>query len=195
MSAIAPSGEKTGMVDRDEWTALHEYLLDDGPTGYEYDAGLGYEVFVVHFLGLESAALGEELQLATVEDDLRGRAAALAAETPHVSVAPPFRPKLSGDLAADVHEVCGLTWRQIAEAFAISERAVASWRAQGVPRHRTQTMEALRAIGTILVGGLGPVGVSTWLTSGSPSRIERIRDGELEEIAAEANAYRDTPAT
>ncbi len=83
----------------------------------------------------------------------------------------------------------------IAEVFKISERAAAGWRAQGVPDHRVPTMEALRAIGAVLVGGLGPEGVGEWLSSGRPSRLAQIRDGKGEAVAAEALSYRDSPAT
>jgi hypothetical protein len=194
MSAIAVPGV-TGRIDAEEWSALHRYWLDDEPTGHEYGGEGGYAVFVSHFWGLEQELPDPLVNPPAAEDDLRGRAASLAAETPHVAAAPALRPRLSGNLAEDVHEVCGLTWRQIADIFGISERAVAGWRVQGVPAHRAQTMEALRAIGAILVGGLGPDGVCAWLTAGRRSRIERLRNGELATIAEEADSYRDTPAT
>ncbi len=129
------------------------------------------------------------------EATLASRAAALAAETPYAVSPVPPAPQLTGNLAEDVHAICGLTWAEIAEVFKISERAAAGWRTQGVPLHRAQTMEALRAIGAALVGGLGPEGVSAWLTAGDPSRLERLRDGEQAAIAEEALSYRDTPAS
>ena len=193
MSTIALPGV-TGRIDNEEWTALFRHWLDDESTGHEY----GYVTqvgFVLHFWGIEQgvAATGEDPPAA--EDDLRGRAASLAAEMPHVVAAPPEVPRLSGNLADDVRRICGLTWRQIAEVFGISERAVAGWKAQGVPEYRVATMEALRAIGATLAGGLGPAGVRAWLTAGRHPRLERLRDGEVEEVAAEAESYRDTPAT
>jgi len=96
------------------------------------------------------------------------------------------------NLAEDVRRVCGLTWREIADVFGISERAVAGWKSQGIPTHRVEQMEALRAI---LSRGLEPAGVSAWLTAGRSSRLERLRDGEWDAVGAEANSYRDTPAT
>jgi hypothetical protein len=127
--------------------------------------------------------------------DLASRAAALAAEASYTASPLPPPPRLSGNLAEDVRAVCGLTWAQIGATFKISERAAAGWRVQGVPGHRAQTMEALRAIGATLVGGLGPVGVSAWLTAGEPSRLQRVRDGEQDVVVREALSYRDTPAT
>jgi hypothetical protein len=184
----------TGRIDREEWTAFLHWL-DDEPTGYEYgltDLLIGY---VSTFWGLERPRADSVEDPPPSRDDLRARAASLATETPHVAATAPEVPRLSGNLAEDVRRICGLTWRQIAEVFAISERAVAGWKMQGVPDHRVETMEALRALGATLAGGLGPAGVCAWLTAGRPSRLERIRDGELATVAAEAESYRDTPAT
>lgn len=138
-------------------------------------------------------ALGGDFVSGT--DDLVSQAAALARETPQVESRAVPVPRLSGNLAEDVHSVCGLTWEQIASVFKVSERAAAGWRMQGVPAHRVQIMEALRAVGLIFVGGLGSDGVAAWLVVGEPSRLERLRDGEVEGVAAEARSYLDTPAT
>lgn len=193
MSPIA-AADMTGRIEAEDLSSLQRWLEDE-PTGSEYDVAAGHHTwFIFHFLGLEEEP-PDDTPPPPAEDDLRGRAAALAAEHPHVAVEAPPRPRLSGNLAKDVHEVCGLTWAQIAAVFGISERAVAGWRAQGVPRHRAETMEALRAIGAILVGGLGTEGVATWLTASEPTRLERLRNGDVEAVAAEAAAYRDTPAT
>ena len=148
-----------------------------------YDVGQGAEVALVKLHGaIEPAA------------DLGSRAAALARAEPHrESLAPPA-PQLSGNLAEDVHDLCGLSWKQVAAVFGISERAAAGWRLQGVPAHREETMEALRAVGVILVGGLGPEGVARWLTAGEPSRLKRLREGEVEAVASEAHSYLDGPA-
>lgn len=163
--------------------------LEDRPTGWEL--GYGWTVNVQILGSGEPVAPGEARQAGT----LQGEAAALAVETPHVASSPAPAPRLSANLAEDVHAVCGLTWAQIAEVFKISERAAAGWRVQGVPRHRQETMEALRTIGVTLVGGLGPTGVCEWLSAGSPSRLERVRLGEAAAVAWEAQSYRDAPST
>lgn len=131
----------------------------------------------------------------STEANIAAEAAALAIEAPRVQSVPTPIPHLSGNLAEDVHRICGLTWEQIAQVFKVSERAAAGWRMQGVPGYRQETMEALRAIGVTLVGGLGPDGVSRWLTAGSPSRLRRMRDGEIDAVAEEARSYLDGPAT
>lgn len=196
MSAIAVPGI-TGRIDADEWSTLKRYWLDDDLTGHEYGLAWELAVTVNHFWGgrQEQRDPPDDPPPPPTEGSFRERAALLADATPHVAGTPRRQPRLSGNLAEDVHEVCGLTWRQIADVFGISERAVASWRSQSVPRHRIATMEALRAIGAMLVGGLGPDGVCKWFTAGEPSRLRRIRDGEQEDIVEEANAYGDTPAT
>lgn len=167
-------------------------------TGWEL--GDKYQVVVIAHLphAYPEAIPGSyALQLAepVAEEELSIQAAALAREQPQIaSVALP-PPRLSGNLAEDVHDVCGLTWDQIAGVFGVSERAAAGWRAQGVPQHRQEVMEALRAIGVVLVAGLGPDGVARWLVAGEPSRLERLRRGEVEAVAAEARSYLDAPAT
>jgi hypothetical protein len=56
-------------------------------------------------------------------------------------------------------------------------------------------MEALRAIGVTLISGLGADGVSHWLSAGEPSRLERLRAGDVEAVAREARSYLDAPAS
>lgn len=198
MTTIAVPGV-TGRIDPSEWSALLRYWLDDEPTGQEYGLLWVHGAFLSHFWGLtqqpEQLDPPADPSPPSGENSLRERAAALAVKAPHVVAQPPARPSLSGNLAEDVRTVCGLTWAQVAAVFGISERAVAGWRSQGVPRHRTATMEALRAIGAVMVGGLGPEGVCGWLTAGEPSRLQRIGSGELENVVAEAHAYQDSPAT
>jgi hypothetical protein len=177
------------------WRAGLEQLLwtcddQDLPTGWE----LGYVVSEVTLETGPPPRVGFE-RGPEPDPSLAGEAAAFAAETPHVATPHASPPRLSGDLAEDVHTVGGLTWAQIAHVFKISERAAAGWRVQGVPPHRRETMEALRAIAVTLVGGLGPSGVARWLSAGRPSRLDRIRKGEVAAVGQEAKAYQDTPAT
>lgn len=169
-------------------------LMQDEPTGFEYgEVSSSWQILISMWRHPElpiSPKSGESDLSA-----LKARAAAFAVDSPYVASPAPASVNLSGDLAEDVHLVTGLTWREIAEIFRISERAVAGWRRQGVPRHRIETMQALRAIGATLYGGLGARGVSRWLLAGSPSRIDRVRDGEAAAVSAEAVSYLDTPAT
>jgi DNA-binding transcriptional regulator YiaG len=114
-------------------------------------------------------------------DELRRLALAMASHQPFV-VGETVEPvQLTDELVDDVRKTAGLTYGQISQLFGISERAVAGWKQAGVPRHREPLMRALRAIGLILVGGLGPDGVALWLRSGNPSRLQRLAAGELDE--------------
>ncbi|HEY2716580.1 MAG TPA: hypothetical protein VGI73_10225 [Solirubrobacterales bacterium] len=186
--------EKTSRAGLEFQLWRHE-VADLDQTGWEL--GHTYQVIAIASAAqvIREKVRGLRLIEPLITDELSAQAAALAREQPQVaSVALP-PPRLSGNLAEDVHDVCGLTWDQIAGVFGVSERAAAGWRAQGVPRHRQEVMEALRAIGVLLVAGLGPEGVARWLTAGDPSRLERLRDGEVEAIAAEARSYLDAPAT
>lgn len=170
-------------------------LMQDDPTGFEYgEVSSFWQILISMWWDPERHLEGAPTDPSGL-GGLQARAAALAVDSPHVASSVPPEAKLTGDLAEDVHLVTGLTWRQIAEIFRISERAVAGWRRQGVPRHKVETMQALRAIGATLYSGLGASGVSEWLLAGSPSRIERIRGGEAASVSAEALAYLDSPAT
>jgi hypothetical protein len=163
----------------------------DLPTGWE----LGY--LVVAFSGHpgESPWVGWERASDAAGSELTDEAAALAVEVPHVVTHRPPSPRLTDNLAEDVHLIAGLTWAQVAQIFNISERAAAGWRSQGVPPHRRETMEAVRTIAVTLTGGLGSEGVSRWLSAGHPSRLDRIGAGEITAVAEEAKSYKDSPAT
>ncbi len=73
---------------------------------------------------------------------LQGLAATLARESPAVEVGRPVVPTLTGDLLEDVRAVSGLTLGQIAQATGVSERAVATWRAGSIPRHREEFLSS-----------------------------------------------------
>jgi hypothetical protein len=131
----------------------------------------------------------------TTDNSLQSRAAAIARRVPAVAVKRPLVPQLTGDLLEDARVTTGLTLGQIAQAIRVSERAVASWRAGTLPAHRREFFQRLRSIGLSLVGGLGPSGVQRWLLAGTPTRLERLAAGELEQVVAEARAYETSPAT
>jgi hypothetical protein len=171
-------------------------LMRDEPTGFEYgEVSSSWQILMTMWREPE-LTLEIDDQSRAEQGALQSRAGALAVDASYVPSPLPPTPILAGNLAEDVHAVSGLTWREIADVFRISERAVAGWRRQGVPRHRVETMQALRAIGATLVGGLGPRGVSEWLLAGSPSsRLQRVRDGEAEAVSTEALSYLDSPAT
>jgi hypothetical protein len=187
------TADKTSRAGLEQQYIFFEWDAEADQTGWEL--GEGYKVVLyTNYLRHLQVAMAENQVPVEPAEDLGTRAAVLARAMPHrESVAPPA-PVLSGNLAEDVHRIVGLSWKQIAAVFNITERAAAGWRVQGVPPHREATMEALRAIGTILVGGLGPDGVERWLTAGHPSRLERLREGEVQAVAEEARSYLDGPA-
>jgi hypothetical protein len=177
-----------------DFATVENLLLREQATGQEYG-----DLLIIHVHGWLTQwgvlqALQEEAgELTGPEDDpateLVRQAASLAQLLPAVEVERPEVPELTDDLLEDVRRVCGLTYAQLARVFGISERAVAGWRASGVPRHRATVLQALRAIGLALVGGLGVQGVARWLSDGSPSRLDRIAQGEEQDVAQEARRY------
>lgn len=190
--------EITGGLDSnpDEGDALRMWH-GRASTGEEYGS-----LFVLHRQSL--AALwgvgslpSESVSSALDEptDELQRLALSMATERPFVVDEVPAPVHLTDELVGDVQHTTGLTYVQVARMFGISERAVAGWKQAGVPRHREAPMRALRAIGLILVGGLGPQGVSQWLEVGDPSRLQRLSDGDLNSVVEEARDYEFSPAT
>ena len=55
-------------------------------------------------------------------------------------------------------------------------------------------LEALRAVGTILVGGLGRAGARRWLTEGPNAPIDLLADGRVNEVLARAQRYETSVA-
>ena len=185
MSVSAPGITGPIDVDLDGASTLAFWLSDrTGSRGFVLEALAG-------IWGLQERIVEDE----AAPTGLQAQAQLLAAARPYVVLDVPIRPEITGNLAEDVHRVSGLTWKEIAGLYGITERAVAGWRKQGVPTHRAGLMEALRAIGAMLVGGLGRKGVRSWLSAGNPSRLGRLRDGELESVLKEALSYADDPAT
>lgn len=195
---LADSPEVTGglSTDADEVDALRDWLSTSS-TGEEYG-----RLFVVHLQSLAMlwGVLPAPFQsaIAAVQepaDELQRLALAMAAQKPFVVEERPEPIELTDELLEDVQRTTGLTYVQLANVFGISERAVAGWKRTGIPQRRQPLMKALRAIGLILVGGLGPHGVALWLQGGSPPRLQRLAAGELESVVAEAREYEFSPAT
>ncbi len=129
-------------------------------------------------------------------DELQRLALSMASRRPFVARDTIEPIQLTDELVEDVQLTTGLTYGQIAQLFGISERAVAGWKqVRAVPRHRQPLLRALRAIGLILVGGLGPQGVSSWLRAGHPSRLQMLAAGDLGTVADEAREYEFSPST
>jgi transcriptional regulator with XRE-family HTH domain len=126
---------------------------------------------------------------------LQDRAAEIARRVSAVEVERPAVPPLTGDLLKDTRAVTGLTLDQVGRAIGVSGRAVASWRTGAVPQRREAFLQMLRSAGLTLVGGLGPAGVQRWFMAGTPTRLDRLAAGDIDEVAAEARAYETSPAT
>jgi len=169
----ASTGEEYG-----RWLSLHRQVL----------AGLWG--VVVNWSDLRSGESTEQPL-----DDLQRLALSIADEHSHVA-ADRTVVHLTDNLVADVRTTTGLTYKDIADVYGITERAVAGWKQAGVvPRHRRALLQALRAIGLVLIGGLGADGVATWLLAGEPSRLARLAAEDFDAVVEEARAYQFSPAT
>lgn len=196
MPSDAP-GITGGLIANPDETGALRLWLEFASTGEEYG-----RILMVHRQSLASlwgvmSVLPASAVSATQEpvDELQQLALSMASAHPFVVQEMLDPVELTDELVEDVQSTTGLTYGQIAQIFGISERAVAGWKQTGVPRHRESLMRALRAIGLILVGSLGPDGVSMWLRAGSPSRIHRLRAGDLDSVVEDAREYEFSPAT
>lgn len=173
--------------------------FDASSTGEEYEITFATRARWATLWGIFAEARPDEGVAegpASEADEMRRLALAIAAESPYVSADRPEVPELTDNLVSDVRATTGLTYAAIAGLFGISERAVAAWRERNeVPRHRRALLQALRSLGLLLVGGLGVDGVAEWLEAGSPPRLARLADGDLENVLDEARGYEYSPAT
>jgi hypothetical protein len=183
--------------------AITRWVIGDTATGDEYGVILNiHREARLHQWGLAlqyvTSPEGVTEPADEEEEDagsLVSVARSMARIHPAIEIAAPAIPELSGNLVEDVRAVSGLTYAQIAGAYGISERAVAGWRASGVPRHRRVSLEAVRSIGLTLIAGLGKDRVAEWLLAGTPSRLERVMVGDTDSVVGDARRYEYSPAT
>lgn len=114
--------------------------------------------------------------------------AAVAVERPRV-------PKLTGDPVEDVRALYGLTYAQLGSLLGVTERQMHRLRGEPITGERRERLDALTALGLILIGGLGPDGARRWLESGDPPGAELLRQGRYAELRRRAEDLRDSVAT
>jgi hypothetical protein len=158
-------------------------------TGAEYLDFLKFHAFA------RFTSWGVDVQLPYEEETFDDRIARMARARPQVESPLPAHPPLSGNLIDDVRAICGLTTQQVADAVGVTERRVLGLRKDKIPEERRPVLEALRAVGLTLVGGLGPAGVARWLTAGNPSALDLLKQGKVDEVRARVQRYEDSDAT
>jgi hypothetical protein len=168
----------------------HDYLLDDFALARAHLWGLD-----VQSPGSWGAAQASEPLSTDVSEAISSDALRLAVEQAYVEIERPEVPPVTGDLLTDVQAVTGMTYGELGAVFGITDRAVAGWKQSGVPRHRRETLEALRAMGLTLIAGQGREGVHQWLVGGARSRVARMRDEGIDAVASEARLYQYSPGT
>ncbi|HEY1517448.1 MAG TPA: hypothetical protein VGF91_13580 [Solirubrobacteraceae bacterium] len=112
-----------------------------------------------------------------------------------VAVERPRLPELTGDPVEDVRALYALTYGQLASLLGVTERQMHRLRGEPVTGERRERLDALTALGLILIGGLGPDGARLWLDSGDPPGSELLRQGRYAELRRRAEGLRDSVAT
>jgi DNA-binding transcriptional regulator YiaG len=119
----------------------------------------------------------------------------VAATAPAVAVPRPQVPQLGAEPVENLRRLFNLTYPDLARLFGISERHAHRWQRDGIPEERRAAVDALQAIGLTVIGGLGPAGARAWLRTGSPSGEQLVKAGKLAQLAARADAEKDSPFT
>ncbi|MDA8068013.1 MAG: hypothetical protein M0T77_05305 [Actinomycetota bacterium] len=114
---------------------------------------------------------------------------------PAVSVELPDVPKMTGDPLDDVRALYGLTYADLASLLGVTERQAHRLDAERLSPERRELLEALVAVGLIIIGGLGPDGAWRWLETGSPPGIQLLHESRYSELRARAERLRDSVAT
>lgn len=157
-------------------------------TGTEYGV-------VVDALFARFRAWGVEVRFPPSDEIVEEQAVRLGRERPFVRSERPEETLLTGNLVTDIRATTGLTTYELAALLSTTERTVLEWRRKGkVPDDRRKLLEALRAIGASLVGGLTRAGVKRWLTEGPEPPIGLISAGQLDEVLARARSYETSVA-
>jgi hypothetical protein len=125
------------------------------------------------------------------------RAAAMAVLHPHVGSVRPEAPALTGNVISDIRNICGFSTQLLASATRQNEQTIRAWRddPETIPPDVLTFLNALRAIGATLVGGLGPRGVEKWLRQGPDAPMDILLEGRLDEVVARAKEYEGSIAT
>jgi hypothetical protein len=155
------------------------------------DLGLSTEHLQTGVLAgdLPYRTLGDEPNMEDVRELARAR--------PYVEAALREVPALTGNLISDVRTIAGLTTGEVAELVDVPEEVIARWRdsPETLPLEPTRILTAARAIGAILVGSLGPVGVRSWLLAEPDAPLALLKQGRVQDAVRRAEDYRETVAT
>lgn len=121
-----------------------------------------------------------------------GMARTIAAQRPAAPVERPQLPQLGDEPVENIRRLFDLTFADVGRLFGISERHAHRWQRSGVPEDRRHAVDALQAVGLTVIGGRGPAGARAWLRAGDPSGETLVQSGRIDELAARANAGRDS---
>jgi hypothetical protein len=183
--------------------ALGHFVLDADevrtPAALEWRATGGNVRVLTEMIRLAVDQLGDgadaDAQHAGATRDLVQLARQMAATSPAVDVDLPPVPELGDDPAENVRRLFGLTVAQLADVLGVTERQVYRYREGPVPEDRRELLDALVAVGLLLIGGLGADGARQWLNSGRPSAAQLLHEGRSREVRARAEALRDSIAS
>jgi hypothetical protein len=183
--------------------ALGHFVLDADevrtPAALEWRATGGNVRVLTEMIPLAVDELGDgadaDAQHAAATRNIARLARQMAATSPAVDVDLPPVPELGDDPAENVRHLFGLTVAQLADLLGVTERQMYRYREGPVPEDRRELLDALVAVGLLLIGGLGADGARQWLYSGRPSAAQLLHEGRSGEVRDRAEALRDSIAS
>jgi hypothetical protein len=126
---------------------------------------------------------------------MRAVAARISAEAPAVEVERAEVPHLAGNPVDDARQLFGLTVVQLASLLGVTERQVYRFDPARMPAAHRERLNALVALGLLLVGGLGPDGAKRWLDAGEPTGAQLLREGKYGALRSRSEELKDSVAT
>jgi hypothetical protein len=127
--------------------------------------------------------------------DMGDQARAVARQSPAVAVDIPDVPPLTENALENVRALFALTVAQVARVLGVTERQVYRTDPERLDDERRRRLDAMVALGLLLVGGLGPEGARRWLDAGDPSGWELVDAGDFSSLRARAEQLTDSIAT
>jgi len=176
---------------------VSEHVIRAGTGMGAYKTGTEYSDIFRLYLFERFSKWGVDVVATPAEGELvTDRAIQTARDRPFVAGTLPDIPTLTDNLVSDVRALTRLTSSDLGELAGVTERTILEWRRKGkVPPEHRALLQALRAIGLTLIGGLGRTGVNEWLTlGGDEAPLMLLQRGAVADVQKRVREFEDSIA-